>query len=168
MYKIGEYVVYGTAGVCQVEDITTLNMRDVPKEKQYYVLTPLNIRANHIFAPVEHTKVPMRKIITRDEAEQLIERLPELEEIVIENPKFAESILKETLKSCDVNEFARVIKTLYNNNKKRLAQGKKITASGEKYLRIAEDGLYAELALVLEIDRKEVPRYIEDRLKCLV
>lgn len=168
MFNIGEYVVYGTAGVCTVEDITTLNMRDVPKEKQYYVLSPLSTKSNRIFVPVEHTKVPMRKIITKEEAEKLIDNWPNLEEIRIENPKLADSIFKETLKTCDADEFAKVIKTLYGRNKKRLEQGKKITASGEKYMRIAEEALYAELALALSIEKKEVPQYIEERLKCTV
>lgn len=164
MFNIGEYVVYGTVGVCTVEDITTLDMRDVPKEKKYYVLVPLSTKSNRIFAPVDHTKVPMRKIITKDEAIKLIDSMPELEDIQIDNPKLTDAIYKETLKTCEVIAYARVIKTLYKFNKKRVEQGKKITASGEKFLRIAEDALYSELAIVLSIERNDVPKYIGERI----
>lgn len=168
MFKIGEYVVYGTVGVCTVENITTLNMRDVPKEKQYYVLEPLSRRSNKIFAPVENAKVPMRKIITKDEAEKLIEKMPGLEEIQVENRKLADSIFKEMLKTGDVDEFAKVIKTLYVSNRKRVKQGKKVTATGERYMRIAEEALYSELAVALSTPKDRVSHYIEERLKDVV
>lgn len=32
MYKEGEYIVYGLNGVCLIESITTLDMKDVPKD----------------------------------------------------------------------------------------------------------------------------------------
>ena len=40
MYKKGEYVIYGSSGVCQIGDITTLNFDNVPKNRKYYVLYP--------------------------------------------------------------------------------------------------------------------------------
>lgn len=164
MFSIGEYVVYGTVGVCTVEEITTLDMRDVPKEKEYYVLVPLSTKSNRVFVPVDNTRVVMRRVITKDEAIKLIDSMPGLEEIRIENPKLTDMVFKETLKTCEVTACARVIKTLYRSNMERLERGKKITASGEKYLRIAEDALYSELAVVLSIDRRDVPRYIGERL----
>ena len=38
VFKKGEYIVYGTTGVCQVMDITTMERKDAPQEKLYYVL----------------------------------------------------------------------------------------------------------------------------------
>ena len=37
MYKKGEYVIYGSSGVCQVGDVTTLDIDNVPKDREYYV-----------------------------------------------------------------------------------------------------------------------------------
>ena len=42
MFKKGEYVIYGNAGVCQIIDISTLNMHGAPKDKLYYILEPVN------------------------------------------------------------------------------------------------------------------------------
>ena len=44
MFEKGEYIVYGHNGICEVEDITHLNLSGVDKGKLYYVLAPLNKR----------------------------------------------------------------------------------------------------------------------------
>ena len=38
MFEIGEYVVCGAKGVCQIRDITHIDMSGADKEKLYYVL----------------------------------------------------------------------------------------------------------------------------------
>ena len=40
MFEKGDYVVYGTKGVCQVEEITELAMKGTAEGKLYYVLRP--------------------------------------------------------------------------------------------------------------------------------
>ena len=45
MFEKGEYIVYGHNGICEVEDITHLNLSGVDKGKLYYVLAPLNKKA---------------------------------------------------------------------------------------------------------------------------
>ena len=37
MFEKGEYIVYGHNGICEVEDITHLNLSGVDKGKLYYV-----------------------------------------------------------------------------------------------------------------------------------
>ena len=46
----------------------------------------------------------------------------------------------------------------------RLSKGKKVTASDERYLRTAEDNLYGELAISLNIDKNDVEQYIMDKI----
>ena len=40
MFEKGDYVVYGTKGVCQVEEITELEMKGTAEGRLYYVLRP--------------------------------------------------------------------------------------------------------------------------------
>ena len=58
----------------------------------------------------------------------------------------------------------KIIKTLYLRKKSRLAEGKKVTAVDEKYLKIAEANLYGELAIALEMKKDEVESYIFKRI----
>ena len=57
-----------------------------------------------------------------------------------------------------------IVKTLYIRKQERTAQGKKITALDERYMRTAENELYSELSLTLGIPKDEMEQYIRERL----
>ena len=68
MFEKGEYIVYGHNGICEVEDITHLNLSGVDKGKLYYVLAPLNKKESRIYYPVDREKDGRaRRTITRAE-----------------------------------------------------------------------------------------------------
>ena len=56
MFEKGEYIVYGHNGICEVEDITHLNLSGVDKGKLYYVLAPLTKKESRIYYPVDREK----------------------------------------------------------------------------------------------------------------
>ena len=76
MYKEGEYIVYGLNGVCLIESITTLDMKDVPKDVEYYSLIPLG-QGGKIYVRVDSSQDNMRPVISKDEAERLIKHIDE-------------------------------------------------------------------------------------------
>jgi CarD family transcriptional regulator len=71
------------------------------------------------------------------------------------------------MKKCDCRDYVRIIKTLYLRNQARIAEGKKVTVADKKYLNMAEEYLYGELAIPLEIDKNEVEWFITARIKIL-
>ena len=71
MYKKGEYVIYGSSGVCQVGDVTTLDIDNVPKDREYYVLFPKN-NGGTIYVPVDVASTKMRKVITKKKLKKII------------------------------------------------------------------------------------------------
>ena len=75
MFEKGEYIVYGTTGVCQVMDITTMKQKEALQAKLYYVLEPVSSPGGKILTPVEENKNPMRRIVTREEADRLIQKI---------------------------------------------------------------------------------------------
>ncbi len=164
MFERGDYVIYGTSGVCKVEDVTTMNMKDVPRDRLFYVLAPSSQKGGRIFTPVDSQKTQMRRILNREEAIRLIDQIPGIEELWITNEKQREENYKACMKSCDCREWIRIIKTLYLRKMERSAQGKKITATDEKYLRMAEDYLYSELEIPLEIPKEKMEQYITERI----
>ena len=78
----------------------------------------------------------------------------------MENDKLREEKYKECMRTCECQDWVRIIKTLYARMQKRLAQGKKVTATDERYFRMAEDNLYSELAMALEVPKDEMENYI--------
>ena len=65
------YVIYGSSGVCKVGEVTTLNLENIPKDKEYYVLFPKN-NGGTIYVPVDVASTKMRKVITKEEADYFI------------------------------------------------------------------------------------------------
>lgn len=165
MFCAGDLVVYGRSGICEVTEVTTMKMDGVPKDRLYYILELYRDKAGRIFTPVDNQKVVMRSVISEEEATALIDRMPEIEELWITNDKLREAKYKECMNTCQCIEWIKIIKTLYLRRQQRVAQGKKITAIDERYLKMAEGSLYAELSIALGIPENEMEAYIINRLE---
>ena len=128
-------------------------------------MKPVYHKESAVYAPVENRKIIMRSVITKEEAEELIKRIPEIETVWILNEKAREVQFKEALHTCDCEELIKIIKTLYQRKKQRIESGKKVTVVDEKYFRQAEDKLYEELAFVLGMEKRDVSTYILNYMK---
>lgn len=165
MFEVGEYIVYGVKGVCRVEDITHIDISGADKNRLYYVLTPIGESSGKIYAPTDNQKVMMRRIISKEEADRLIDELPQIELLWVPDDKQREAKYKEALNTCDYRAWVSIVKTLYLRKQERVSQGKKITALDERYMRTAENELYSELSLTLGVPKDEMENYIRDRLE---
>lgn len=166
MFQTGDYMIYGNSGVCQVESVGTIDtIPGIPKDKIYYTLKPLYIKGSTIYTPVDNQKVLIRPLILKEEAIQLIDGIEEIETLWISNEKQREEVYKEELATCDCKELIKIIKTVYQRMQERLAEGKKITNSDRKYFKIAQDSLYGELAIVLDMEKEKVEEFITERMQ---
>ena len=64
------------------------------------------------------------------------------------------------MKTNSCREWVKIIKTIYQRKQRRLEAGRKVTAVDAKYFRIAEDNLYGELAISLNMAKDQVEDYI--------
>ena len=163
MFKVGEYVVYGNTGVCKVEGIGPLSISS--SDKDYYTLVPVYGHNSRIYAVVDSDKVVIRPIMTRKESDALIDGMEEIDALFIGDEKKREDIYKETMKTCDGKEWVKMIKALYIRKLDRLAKGKKVTSSDERYLQMAEENLYGELAFSLQMPKEEVEEFMSEKIK---
>ena len=69
MYEIGEYIVYGNAGVCKVVETVKMPVPGTKDDKLYYTLDPVYDKGCRLFVPVDSQKVKMRPILTKKEAD---------------------------------------------------------------------------------------------------
>lgn len=164
MFEKGEYVVYGQNGICKIEDTTTLTLPDVKQDKLYYILVPQNTKGSKIYSPVESSKVKMRKILTGEEANELIEEMPEIEQLSIKDDRIREEAYKKAIRTCDVREWVKMIKTLYAREQVRKEKGRKMTATDEKYFKKAEENLFSELSIALHIEKDKVEDFIMHKM----
>lgn len=164
MFAIGDYVVHGNNGVCKVEDIQTMDGAGQTK-RMYYMLIPVYSAGSKVFVPTDSEKVVTRSVMTRSEAQQLMEEWDKIETFWIDNDKKREEIYKEALRSCDSRQWVKLIKTSYQRNQARLKRGKKATTSDERYLHMAEENLFGELAIPLEMTRDEAEDYFISQVR---
>ena len=148
MYQIGELVQYGISGVCKVEEIVQ-GVPGLQKDTQCYLLIPVSKREEKIYTPVDNDKVKMRRILSSEEVKELMGKVPQMECLTIANEKQCESIYREELYSVDCYRWFGLLKTLYARKAARVAAGKKITATDERYLKSVEERLKEELNLVI-------------------
>lgn len=164
MFETGTYIVCGQHGVCRVEGVGKLQLTEASGDKEYYTLSKVYSRGGMLYVPADSEKIVMRPVISKEEAEELIEHMREIDLLQIDNEKRKEEIFKQAFRTCDSREWVKVIKTLYERKKDRLAKGKKVTASDERFLRTAEDNLFGELAISLDIEKNDVEQYIMDKI----
>lgn len=160
MFSVGEFIVYGTTGVCRIEEICSLKMSGVSKDKLYYAMTPLESKGSKVYVPVDNEKAVLRPVLTKDEAVKLVEEIPSIGLLWVADERQREEIYKKAYRTCDCREWIKIIKTLYLRKMSRIAEGKKVTVMDGRYLSMAEERLYTELSLALDMDKEKVIGYI--------
>lgn len=168
MYQKGEYVIYGNSGICRIEEIgIPANYPRVTAGKQYYTLLPV-FGSGMIYAPID-TRVFMRNIMTRQEAEALIEQIPEIKEEAFagQDVRALSEKYKECLDTHQCEDLVRLMKTIYKKEKSMAESGKKLAKTEQDYGRMAKELLHQEFSMALGIPCEEVEAYILKRVKKL-
>jgi len=159
MINIGDHVVYNEDGVCCVENIGALKITTASRDQQYYTLRPVS-GDGRIYVPVD-TALPLRPVMTREDAMALIHRMPEIEaEICRMNSKrVLEEHYHNMMKPHTPEALVRTVKSVYAKRH----GGEKVRAlsnTDEYYRKRAEGLLYQELSVALEIPMEEVGTFI--------
>lgn len=155
MYQVGDFVVKVNNGVCRVEDIVVMDMGGA-KDKKYYLMVPKDDKNAKLYVPVDGSNDKVRNVMSADEAQAFIERIPEISEALIESDKVREQEYKAALRSGSPDKIVSIIKNIYNRNMQRSAQGKKNTTVDERYFKMAENILYSELACALGVEKSDI------------
>ena len=164
MFSVNDYIMYGTVGVCKVIDIKREKFLN-SVEKEYYVLTPVYSKNTIIKIPVDNEKIPMRYLLTKEDVDFLINTMPNKEVLWIDDDKMRSEQFKTMLKSGECEELITLIRSIYLNKKDRKSLGKKLYKVDDEIMQAAEKLLNEEVAFVLGIDSKAVPKYISSHIK---
>lgn len=165
MFELGEFIVYGRNGVCKIIEIGTLDVGGASKDKLYYTLIPMYSDKSKLFTPVDNKKVIMRSVISKEEANALMDDFENIETILVEDDVRREDVYKKSIKRCDSRELVKIIKTIYLRKQLRISEGKKVTISEEKYLKMAEDSLFGELSIPLEMEKDKIHKFVMAKLE---
>ena len=152
-YEIGDFVSKPVTGICKIEDILYLNPQDERNNILYYLMKPIEDKKEKIYVPVSNSDSRLRLCMTKEKAWNLIKRIPEIPTAWTQNYKAA-------IKANDPEALVVIIKMIYERKQKRLAQGKKSTATDARYFQMAENLLYMELGVALGKPKEEICKTI--------
>lgn len=163
MFKIDDYIMYGMTGVCKVVDITNEKFIN-DEQRKYYVLSPIYSNNTIIKTPVDNNKVSMRKIISKNKVASLINDLPNMETLWIDDEKVRSVQFKSILKSGKCEELIKLIRSIYFNKEYIKSNGKKLHQADDNIMKEAERLLNEEFAVILSISPDEVTSYISSHI----
>ena len=160
MFAVGEKIIYGENGVCTVEKIEPLTISGASKDKLYYHLSPL-IGSGTYFAPVD-SEAYMRPVMSREEAEALIDAMPGIAPAVCNDNRFnhVDAFYKELFRQHSCEALVAIVKGL----RSRMAERKTRSSRAEATMKRARDMLHGELSVALDLELSQVEDYIQSRI----
>lgn len=160
MYEIGDKIIYGENGVCVVEKIAPLEISGASKDKLYYYLRPFTGSGTY-FTPVDSGAF-MRPVMSRDEAEALIDAIPGIEPAICNDSRFnhVDAFYRELFKLHTCEALVSIVKGL----RERMSERKTKSSRAEATMKRAKDILHGELAVALGMELGDVEDYIASRI----
>ncbi|WP_289292985.1 CarD family transcriptional regulator [Romboutsia ilealis] len=159
MFKVNDYIMYGLTGVCQVVDITKESFID-NLQKEYYVLKYIYDNDTIIKIPTDNEKISMRKLLSKEDIATLINSMPNSETIWIDNDRKRNEEFKSILKTGDIENLVKLIRSIYLDKEYKQSIGKKLYKVDDEIMQTAERLLNEEFATILNISPDEVSTYI--------
>ncbi len=165
MFEVNDLILYGTTGVCRVESVGSPDMPGVDKERIYYRLQPV-YQNGVIYAPADSDKVAMRRVITHEQADRLIDLIPTMDMQAIESrtPQELTEKYQTILKLHDCESLIELVMSLYAKKQTAELNKRKFGRVDEVFMKRARDLLHEELSVAIGIPLDEVEGYIAARV----
>lgn len=162
MYQIGDLVVYGSIGVCRVDGFSH---PDGGNAKLFYCLAPL-YQSGVIHTPVESEKVPLRPVMTAEDANALLAHLSDIQVEIYKERTIQQLAQKyqSVLQTGDPLQLLSLSLSVQQKRKQAEAQNRRLGMVDERYGRQAERLLFGELAVALDMSIDDIPQLITARL----
>lgn len=164
LFQNGEYVMYGTYGVCQITGTTEQQIG--ANRLLYYVLKPVFQQSSTVFVPLSNRQLTawLHRVLTRAELEQLVDSMPGQQPIWTDDETERRTLFQKILTEGNRIDIIRLVKTLYDRQQERLAKGKRLHQRDERFFREADRLLCNEFAFVLNRKPEEIPAILQRRL----
>jgi len=165
VFNVNDIILYGTHGVCKIDKIIDKDCNG--ESMKYYVLRPLSNEDLTVFVPVYNDALTdkMHNILSVDEIYALIKTMPDENCIWLDNENMRKDQYRQILASGNRTELIKIIKTLYLQQQILQEKGRKLHNADEQFFKAAENLLYDEFALVLNIKKEEVLPFILEQIQ---
>lgn len=164
MWCIGDTVLFGTEGVFVIDRITQKEIGG--KIADYYALKSRNNDNSVIYLPSDNQMLigKIRRLLTESEIRELLVQISDFGDIGIEDNKLRKEKFQEILQSGDREKLIRLAGAIYKHQQDMKLRHRKLSLSDERILKEVERIISVEFAYVLNIDRSDVPKYIQSHI----
>ena len=163
MFSVGELMVYGTNGVCRVEEIGQSPF-GADDTRLFYKLSPTSDRANLvIYTPVDNDRVIMRPLISAEEAKAILAEISEIDIIEVPMEKKRRDIYREYLATVEPRVYVSIIKTVAQRRVEFKRTRRRLPDIDNDAEHTAKSSLYGELSEVLGFSREEIHNMITEK-----
>lgn len=160
MFNKNDYIIYGSMSVCKIIDIVEEDNIYIGR-KFYYVIQPVYSDKNTIIkVPTDSKKIFMRHLLSEKEVMSIIESMPDIEILKIDNDKQRNECFKSIIKNNACEELAQLVKSINISEREKLSIGKKLSKTDEDFKKTAEKLIDEEFATVLNIPVQDVSSFI--------
>ncbi|HNY00520.1 MAG TPA: CarD family transcriptional regulator [Oscillospiraceae bacterium] len=157
MFEVGDKIIYNENGVCTVADVGPIEMGS--GDRLYYTLSPM-VGTGTFYAPVD-SKVYMRSVMTKTEAETFIDSIPRIEPAVCHDVRFThvDAFYKEMFRKHTCEALVALLKGIYGQE--RANRSNRIDTVTKR----AKEILNGELSVATGIPYEKIEDYIQSRLE---
>lgn len=152
MYALGEKIIYGEQGACEVMAVGHVAMQGIAKDRLFYTLRPVVGGGGTIYAPVD-SPVFTRAVMSREEAERFLASIPGIPPTYCTETKVtrADAFYKSIFSSHSSEALVALLKGLTGGDSHR----RTLNLRMERVVKRAHDLLESELSAAMEITPEE-------------
>lgn len=168
--KKGQYVVYGTNGVCHIDDICEMAFPTGREKKPYLLLRPLADTASVIYLPYDNTDLlnKLRPILTKEEATKLLATANNCCSEWIEDRKARALSFRDTIQQSQPESLLSLIRCVCHKRDELASQNKKLPNADREAMDTALKAVCEEFAFSLTLSNEDVLGQIEAALSICI
>lgn len=165
-FEVGQYVVYGTNGICMVDSIERMSFAAGVPAEYYYVLRQHRNPSNKYFVPLKNEAQlsRLREPMRREDIEDILMGLSDDDVNWISDRRERGDYFRNILHEGVSGRLLNMIICIYEKKRELARNGKKLSVTDQGTLKTAEKLLEEEFAWALEMDPEDVPAFIRRRL----
>lgn len=163
--KKGGHVVYGTNGICLVEDSCDMAFPSNAEKKPYFILRPLSDSGSVIYIPHDNDVLlaRIRPVLTKMQATELLGTETRATEW-IDDRKLRTLSFREAVQQSDPAALLSLILCICRKREELTAQNKKTANADREILAAALKAVSEEFAFSLEITKNKMVEKLETAL----